>query len=88
MSDVYNSKLARFIGLFYGSSLFAIVTSRNTCRYSCEEHLVMASWRAHEDVHKAQFARMGWLRFVGAYVWEFIKHGHENNKYEKEAGDI
>lgn len=48
----------------------------------------MASWRAHEDVHKAQFARMGWLRFVGAYVWEFIKHGHENNKYEKEAGDI
>jgi hypothetical protein len=85
MSDIYNSKLARLIGMLYRSDAFAITTSKNTCRYSCSKDMVSEYWRKHEEVHKSQFARMGWFRFICAYTWEFIKHGYKNNKFEKEA---
>jgi hypothetical protein len=43
--------------------------------------------RRHESVHVDQWNRLGWfgLGFMVAYLWENIKHGYNNNKYEKEA---
>ena len=83
--DIYNSKLAKFIGWTQNESLYAITTSENTCRYSCPELLVDIKWRNHEEIHKAQYARLGWVRFITKYLIESIKNGYTNNKFEVEA---
>jgi hypothetical protein len=39
---------------------------------------------AHELVHVAQYKRMG-VAFVGAYFLECLKHGYQDNLFEREA---
>lgn len=87
--DVYNSKFAKLMGkFFHETTYFAVTTSKNTTRYSCNIEMVNNFWRKHEEVHKKQFERMGWFRFVISYFFEFIKNGYKNNKYEIEARSI
>ena len=39
----------------------------------------------HELCHVRQFKEHGYFLFVVKYIWETIKHGYYNNKYEVEA---
>ena len=41
---------------------------------------------AHEYVHVLQWRRYTW-RFPFMYVWELIRNGYENNKFERDAHD-
>ena len=45
------------------------------------------SLRKHELVHTTQWKKLGWygLGFIVAYLFESIKYGYDNNKYEIEA---
>ncbi|MFY7964519.1 MAG: eCIS core domain-containing protein [Chitinophagaceae bacterium] len=42
-------------------------------------------WLCHEIVHVKQYEKLGVLRFVIFYLWECIKKGYYNNKFEIEA---
>lgn len=42
-------------------------------------------WLRHELKHVEQFHEHGFIRFIFLYLWESIKNGYNNNKYEIEA---
>ena len=42
-------------------------------------------WLAHELVHVKQYEKYGVIRFLWLYIWEWIKHGYLDSRYEKEA---
>lgn len=42
-------------------------------------------WLKHELCHVRQFQQYGFVNFMVRYVWESIRHGYYNNKYEIEA---
>ncbi|WP_240676074.1 hypothetical protein [Botryobacter ruber] len=42
-------------------------------------------WVAHELCHIRQFKEHGYYRFLGLYLWESVKRGYYNNKFEVEA---
>jgi hypothetical protein len=87
MADVYNSKLAKFLKWWKKENNYAITTSKNCCRYSCDKEIVddHPKWRKHEETHKAQFARMGWFNFIFSYILENIMEGYNDNRFEIEA---
>ena len=39
----------------------------------------------HELCHVKQFKQNGWLIFIVKYLFETLRHGYYNNKYEIEA---
>ncbi|RYD98880.1 MAG: DUF4157 domain-containing protein [Sphingobacteriales bacterium] len=43
------------------------------------------SWLRHELKHVEQQLRYGCLWFLVLYVWESIRHGYYNNRFEQEA---
>jgi len=43
------------------------------------------AWWRHELTHIRQFRRYGFLPFLVYYLWESLRHGYYNNKYEVEA---
>ena len=49
------------------------------------EFLQDKRWVLHELKHIHQFQQHGFLSFILLYIWESIRHGYTNNKYEKEA---
>lgn len=50
-----------------------------------KEFLEDKRWLLHELKHIEQFRRHGVLPFLFLYLWESIRHGYTNNKYEIEA---
>lgn len=86
MSDVYNSKIAKWIGKLNKSKSgeWAITITKNTTLYSCGEQFVNDAWRKHEDCHKSQIAKEG-LMFYLKYVFYNLTKGYWNNPYEVEA---
>ncbi len=42
-------------------------------------------WLKHELCHIRQFKQHGFFPFIFKYVWESIRNGYYNNKYEIEA---
>lgn len=42
-------------------------------------------WLRHELCHVKQFKQHGFLPFIAKYLWESIRKGYYNNKYEREA---
>lgn len=43
------------------------------------------SWLRHELKHVEQQLRYGCLWFLLLYLWESIRHGYYNNRFEQEA---
>ncbi|MGZ5220375.1 MAG: DUF4157 domain-containing protein [Chitinophagaceae bacterium] len=81
------SWIARVAAWKLNSSQVAIVIGRtihlhNTRR---KEFLENKRWVLHELKHIEQFRRHGFLPFIFLYLWESIRHGYTNNKYEIEA---
>ena len=82
-----NSFIARLAAWKLNCSKVAIVIGRtihlhNTKR---QEFLQNRKWLLHELEHIEQFKRHGVLFFIFLYLWESIRHGYTNNKYETEA---
>ncbi|RYY48334.1 MAG: DUF4157 domain-containing protein [Chitinophagaceae bacterium] len=50
-----------------------------------EDFLQNRRWFKHECCHIRQFQRHGFFSFVCKYLWESLRHGYYNNKYEVEA---
>lgn len=52
---------------------------------SKEEFESDTRWVKHELCHVEQFERYGFINFICRYLWESLKKGYYNNKYEVEA---
>ena len=52
---------------------------------SKEEFLQNKQWVKHELCHIKQFQEHGYVNFIAKYLWESIRTGYYNNKYEIEA---
>lgn len=52
---------------------------------SKEDFLADEGWVKHELCHVKQFKEHGYMFFIIKYLWESLKVGYHNNKYEVEA---
>ncbi len=50
-----------------------------------KEFLQNEKWLKHELCHIKQFKQHGFAGFIAKYLWESLKKGYYNNKYEVEA---
>lgn len=69
------------------SSKVAIVIGKTICLHNTttQEFTENKYWLRHELKHVEQFHEHGFIRFIFLYLWESIKNGYNNNKYETEA---
>jgi hypothetical protein len=81
------SWLARLAAWKLGTPAMAITLGRtihlhNTLR---ADFLADQSWVCHELAHVRQFERYGFLPFLFRYLWESLRKGYYNNRWEAEA---
>lgn len=50
-----------------------------------QEFLQNEKWVKHEIKHLEQYRQHGYFGFLAKYLWEGMKHGYYNNKFEIEA---
>ncbi len=82
-----NSFFARIAARKLKSQKAAIVFGHtiHLCGATKEEFLENQRWLQHELKHIEQFQRYGFVRFIVLYLWESLRRGYRNNKYEIEA---
>ena len=80
----YNHWLGKLFGFFNARKNYA-VTFGQTAYFSCSQSQVSDVWQKHEDVHKEQYKRDGWFKFLSRYIWQLITKGYTNIDYEIEA---
>ena len=87
MKVVADSLIARVACWKLGVNRVAIVIGDVVYLYgvSAASFLADSRWVKHEECHLAQFKQYGFVRFVFMYLWEWLRHGYYNNKYEVEA---
>lgn len=52
---------------------------------SKNEFLQNQRWLKHELCHVRQFQQYGYVLFIIKYLWETVKNGYYNNRFEAEA---
>ena len=69
------------------SSSVAIVLGKTIHLYNVnsEEFLSNERWVKHELCHIQQFRQYGYVVFIVKYLWESIRKGYYNNKFEVAA---
>ncbi len=84
-----NSWIAKLAAKKLHSDKVAIVLGKTIHLYntSKKQFLINDKWLRHELCHVKQFQKNGYLFFIVKYLWETIKHGYHNNRYEVEARD-
>ena len=82
--DKYNHWLGKLFGYFNNETHYA-VTFGQTSYFSVAQSMVVNWWQVHEDTHKKQYARDGWIKFLTRYIWQLYKKGYYNIDYEIEA---
>ncbi len=82
-----NSWIARLAAWKLNAEKVAIVIGRtiHLHRTGREEFLQNKRWFLHEMTHIDQFRRYGLLRFIVLYLWESLRKGYYNNRFEVEA---
>ncbi len=82
-----NSWIAKLAARKLQSDNVAIVIGKTIHLHhvSKEDFLKDEKWLKHEKCHLKQFKRYGFFSFIAMYLWESMKHGYYENKYEKEA---
>ncbi len=82
-----NSFIAKLAAKKLKASSVAIVIGKTIHLYnsSKEQFISDSRWLKHELVHIKQFQQHGYLPFIIKYLWESIRKGYSNNKYEVEA---
>jgi hypothetical protein len=69
---------ARQVAIVIGHTIYLHNTSKAT-------FLNNLRWLRHELKHVQQFEEHGFLPFIVKYLWESMKSGYTNNRYEVEA---
>lgn len=84
-----NSWIAKLAAKKLHSDKVAIVLGKTIHLYNTSKNqfLINDKWLRHELCHVKQFQKNGYLFFIVKYLWETIKHGYHNNRYEVEARD-
>lgn len=82
-----NSWLAKIAAAKMRSAKVAIVFGstihlHNTKR---EDFLKDSDWVCHELKHVEQYQQNGFVLFICKYLWEWIRKGYYNNRFEAEA---
>jgi hypothetical protein len=82
-----NSLIARIAALKLGTRSVAIVLGKTIHLHNTNksEFLQNKRWVKHELCHIRQFQQHGYLLFIVKYLWESIRSGYYNSKYEVEA---
>ena len=82
-----NSWIAKIAAAKLGTKRVAIVIGKTIHLHNTseQEFLHDKRWVKHELCHVRQFSEHGFVPFIFKYLWESIKHGYYNNKYEAEA---
>ncbi len=82
-----NSWIAKLAAKKLQSNNVAIVIGKTIHLYqvSKEDFMKDSRWVKHEKCHIGQFKEYGFFTFIFKYVYESMKHGYYNNKYEVEA---
>jgi hypothetical protein len=82
-----NSWIAKLAAKNLCCNAVAIVIGRTVHLHnvSGDQFLRQEKWVKHEVCHVRQFQQHGRFVFVLRYLWETLKHGYYNNKYEIEA---
>ena len=82
-----NSWVAKLAAKKLHSPNVAIVIGRTVHLYnvSKDPFLKDKKWVKHEMCHVNQFRKYGFANFILKYLWESMRHGYFNNKYEIEA---
>ena len=84
-----NSWIAKFAAIKLHSDNVAIVIGKTIHLHnvSKEDFLKNIRWVKHEMCHIRQFEKHGYFIFICKYLYESMKSGYYNNKYEVEARD-
>jgi hypothetical protein len=82
-----NSIIAKFAAWKLNSSQVAIVVGDTIHLYrtSADEFLSNLKWVRHEMCHIKQFRELGFMNFIMHYLWESVRKGYYNNRFEVEA---
>lgn len=82
-----NSWLAKIAAKKLKATRLAIVFGKTIHLYNTtrEAFLKNERWVCHELIHVKQYVRYGWLKFLLMYLFESLKKGYRNNKFELEA---
>ena len=82
-----NSWIAKLAAKKLQSKNVAIVIGSTIHLHNMTKHQFLQNekWVKHEVCHLQQFKKHGRFIFILKYLWESIKHGYYNNKYETEA---
>jgi hypothetical protein len=82
-----NSWLASIAAYKLGSEKMALVLGKTIHLHHCSREAFLANekWLKHELCHLKQFKEHGYLTFLCKYLWETLKVGYHQNKYEVAA---
>ena len=82
-----HSWLAKIAAKKMKANAVAMVLGKTIHLYgaSKQEFLADKNWVKHELCHVKQFKEHGYMVFLIKYVWESLRVGYYNNKYEVEA---
>ena len=82
-----NSWLAKFAAKKLKTKSVAMVLGKTIHLYGSTKEIFLADvpWVKHELCHIKQFAKHGYLLVTIKYLWESLRVGYYNNKYEVEA---
>jgi hypothetical protein len=82
-----NSWLAKIAAKKLGAASVAMVLGSTIHLYntSKEEFSQNEKWVKHELCHVRQFKQHGFAGFIIKYLWESLRKGYYNNKYEAAA---
>jgi hypothetical protein len=82
-----NSFVARIAAFKLGTPSVAIVFGKTIHLHNTSKSSFLQNkrWVKHELCHIRQFQQHGYLPFIIKYLWESIRSGYYNNKYEVEA---
>ena len=82
-----NSWIAQLAARKLKSENVAIVIGKTIHLHKVNKQQFLADekWVKHEVCHLQQFKKYGTFFFIVKYLWESVRHGYYNNKYEVEA---
>jgi hypothetical protein len=82
-----NSWIAKIAAWKLKSRSVAIVFGSTIHLHHCSaaDFLKNERWLKHEQCHIRQYRQHGYLGFILKYLWESLRRGYYNNKFEVEA---
>ncbi len=82
-----NSFVARLAAWKLEAHSIAIVFGSTIHLWKVSKHQFLKdeSWVQHELEHIRQYRRLGFITFLSQYIWEWLRKGYYQNRFEVEA---